>query len=102
MIETRIFSCLEAIKPQSSPRPLSFLKTSPKFASSAPLEVADETRDFDSTSTFCVSFVRMGTNNWSLERGQPRRSSTRTFTNGYSVIGATPRQETLLRAQIQV
>src|SRR6266436_877895 len=80
MIETRIFSCLEAIKPESSPRPLSFLNTSPKFTSSAPLEVADETRDFDSTSTFRVSLVRMGTNNWSLERGQPRRSSTRTFT----------------------
>src|SRR6266852_8355156 len=80
MIETRIFSCLEAFKQQSSPRPLSFLKTSPKFASSAPLEVADETRDFDSTSTFCISSVRMGTNKWSLERGQPRRNSARTFT----------------------
>ncbi len=47
MTETTIFSCLEAIKTQSLRCPWSFLLTSPKFASSTRLEVANEAQNSD-------------------------------------------------------
>ena len=76
MTETMVFSRLEAIKPKSIRRPLSFLLTSPKFASSTPLEVAIEAQNFDNPVLGDISAVRLGTNKRKRKAGQRRSNRT--------------------------
>jgi hypothetical protein len=74
--ETTVFNRLEAIKPKSSRRPLSFLKTSPKFASSTRLEVANEVQNLDNLILGDNSAVRLGTNKRKRKVGQRRNNCT--------------------------
>ena len=68
--EITAFECLEAIEPQSSRRPLSFLLVSPKFASSTRLEVANEAENLDNSIVSDYSAVRLGTNKHEPKVGQ--------------------------------
>src|SRR5216684_3992298 len=77
--ETTVFSRLEAIKPQSRRRPLSFLLTSPKFASSTRLEVANEAQNLDNPSLGDNSAGRLGTNKHESKVGQRGSDLARTF-----------------------
>ena len=62
MTETTVFNCLGAIKLLLSRGPLRFLLTSPKFASSTPLEVAIEAQNLHHPVLGDISAVRLGTN----------------------------------------
>src|SRR5713226_10030945 len=79
LTETTVFNRLEAIKPQSSRSPLSFLRTSPKFASSTRLEVANEAQKLDNPILDDISAGRLGTNNHEPKVGQRRRDRAWTF-----------------------
>jgi hypothetical protein len=72
LTETTVFSRLEAIKPQSIRRPLSFLRTSPKFASSTRLEVENEAQNLDNPILGDNSAVRLGANKRKRKAGQRR------------------------------
>jgi len=53
---------------------LSFLLTNLKFASSTPLEVANEAQDLDNPILGDIGAVRLGTNKRELKIGQHRRN----------------------------
>src|SRR6266852_8861651 len=77
--ETTVFSRLEAIKPQSIRRPLSFLRTNPKFASSTRLEVANEAQNLDNRILADNCAVRVGANKHGPKAGQRRTNLACTF-----------------------
>src|SRR6266852_5020139 len=89
--ETTVFSRLEAIKPKSIRRPLSFPRTSPKFASSTPLEVANEAQNLDNPILGDISAVRLGTNKRKRKAGQRRCNRARTFRKQLCGPGSHPR-----------
>jgi hypothetical protein len=60
--ETKKLNCLEAIKAQSSRSPLSFLRSSPKFAFSTRLEVPNAATDLDSPILTGYSAGQLGAN----------------------------------------
>jgi hypothetical protein len=58
----RALKCEDAIIPQSSRRPLSYLKTNPNFASSTSLEVANEGWNLQCSYSLRASANQLGTN----------------------------------------
>ena len=91
-VKHRALRCEDAIIPQSSRRPLSYLKTNPNFASSTSLEVANEGWNLQ-----CSYSLRLAQINWAQTTNSTDSADAKAAISkssaSYSVFGARPKRK---------